>query len=182
MKNYSQTVKDAIANDQPVVGLIQLNLVGGVVYLTTAAHDITYNGIEWISSGLVLQVADLSTDRQQTVQSVTVQFSAADLTIVALFTNNNQQNTEVVIGVYVLNDIHEVVGELYSRTYIVDSHADDNDDSQATISVELSNYLSNYEAVNGVRSTQSSFAKLYPSTTSFNNSKDIDKDLKWGGE
>jgi hypothetical protein len=182
MKNYTQEVKDAIAEDKPIIGFIQMNLNGGVLPLTTAAHDIEYDGQTWISAGLILSIGELSEKTELSVQSIDIEFTAVDQSIIALFTNNNQQNQNVVITLAVLDNVHEVIGELYSKVYIIDSFSDQNDDESATISVELSNYLSDFEAVRGVRTTLSSFARFYPNTTSFVNSKDINKELKWGGE
>lgn len=182
MKNYTQAVKDAIADENPIVGLIQMNLNGGTIYLTTAAHDIEYAGETWISSGLILSVGELSEKTELSVQSIDIQFTAVDQTIIALFTNNNQQNKSVLLKLAILDNVHQVVGELYSKTYIIDSFSDQNDEDSATINVEVSNFLSDFEAVRGVRTTQASFARFYPNTTSFINSKDIKKELKWGGE
>jgi len=182
MKNYSQAIKDAITDEQPLVGLIRMNLNGGTIYLTTAAHDIDYLGETWISSGLVLSVASLSEKTELSVQSIDIEFTAVDQSIIALFTNNNQQNKTILLKLAILDDVHQVIGELYSKTYIIDSFSDQNDDNEATINVEVSNFLSDFEAVRGVRTTQASFARFYPNTTSFINSKDIKKELKWGGE
>lgn len=182
MKNYSQAIKDAITDEQPFVGLIQMNLNGGTIYLTTAAHDLEYLGQTWISSGLVLSVASLSEKTELSVQSIDIEFTTVDQSIIAMFTNNNQQNKTILLKLAILDDVHQVIGELYSKTYIVDSFSDQNDEEEATINVEVSNFLSDFEAVRGVRTTQSSFARFYPNTTSFINSKDIKKELKWGGE
>lgn len=182
MKNYSQAIKDAITDEQPLVGLIRMNLNGVTIYLTTAAHDIDYLGETWISSGLVLSVASLSEKTELSVQSIDIEFTAVDQSIIALFTNNNQQNKTILLKLAILDDVHQVIGELYSKTYIIDSFSDQNDDNEATINVEVSNFLSDFEAVRGVRTTQASFARFYPNTTSFINSKDIKKELKWGGE
>jgi hypothetical protein len=182
MKNYTQAVKNAIAAGQPIVGLIQMNLNGATLYLTTAAHDIDYNGQTWVSSGLILSVGSLSEKTELSVQSIEIQFTAVDQSITALFTLTNQQNKTVLIKLLILDNVHLPVGELFSKTYIIDSFSDQNDDNTATIGVELSNFLSDFEAVRGIRTTLASFARFYPNTTSFINSKDIKLELKWGGE
>jgi hypothetical protein len=182
MKNYSEAIKTAISNEQPIIGLIRMNLNGSTLYLTTGAHDIEYDGETWVSSGLVLSIGELSEKTQLSVQSIDIEFTAVDQSVIALFTNANQQNKSVILKLAVLDNVHQVVGELYSKTYIIDSFSDQNDENEATISVEVSNFFSDFEAVRGIRSTQASFARFYPNTTSFINSKDIKKELKWGGE
>ena len=182
MKNYSEALKAAISNEQAIVGLIQMNLNGSTLYLTTAAHDIDHNGETWVSSGLVLSVASLSEKSELSVQSIEIEFTAVDQSIIALFTNANQQNKNVILKLAVLDDVDQVVGELYSKKYIIDSFSDQNDVDEATIAVEVSNFFSDFEAVRGIRTTQSSFARFYPNTTSFINSKDIKRELKWGGK
>lgn len=180
MKNYTQAVINALRNDNPIIHIVEMRLKAGTVRLTSAPHDITYQNEEWISSGLMLDVGDFSESRDLRVESIKVKFTAVDQTVLALFTNNNQQNQKFIIKTLVLDDEHQVIGEVFSKSYTINAYSDEDSGNEASITVELSNFVSDFEAVRGIRSTLSSFARFYPNTTSFINSKDMKKELKWG--
>lgn len=182
MKNYSQAVKDALADDMPTVTLIEMALKNGTILLTTAAHDITHNANEYLASGLVLDVPSSQNQKELNIESVQIEFTAADPTILALFSNENQVNRRVKITEVILDDEHQVIGELLSKNFTINSWSDEDDGENATISIELSNWAGYFKTLRGIRTTQASFSRFYPNTTSFINSKDIDIDQKWGGE
>lgn len=182
MKNYSQGIKDALANDNPTVTLIEMSLKNGTILLTTAAHDITYNSNDYLASGLVLDVPSSQNQKELSIESVNIEFTAADPTVLALFSNENQVNRRVKITEVILDDDHQVIGELLSKNFTINSWSDEDDGESATVTVELSNWAGYFKTLRGIRTTQASFARFYPGTTSFINSKDIDIDQKWGGE
>jgi hypothetical protein len=182
MKNYSQAIKDALTADMPRTELLEMQLAGGTVRLTTADHDIEYLGNTYIASGLILGVSDIKQQQELRVNSLEVEFTAVDQTIVALFLNTNQQNRRAILTQVVLDQRHQVVGALISSRYIVDSVTVDDDEKQATIAVNFTNFLSDFEAVRGIRTTQASFQRFYPNSSAFINSKDIGDELKWGGK
>lgn len=182
MKNYSQAIKDALADDMPTVTLIELSLKSGSLLLTTAAHDIQHNSNTYLASGLVLDIPSSQNQKELNIESVTVEFTAADPSILALFSNENQVNRKVKITEVILNDEHQVIGELLDKNFTINSWSDEDDGESATIAVELSNWAGYFKTIRGIRTTQASFARFYPSTTSFINSKDIDIDQVWGGE
>lgn len=182
MKNYSQPIKDALAAGWPITDLITLDLSTGPVRLSTAGHDITWGAITYQSSSLVLAVDGIKQQQELRVAEVSIQFTAVDQSLVALFLNNNQQNRKVTIERVVLNLTHNVVGSLIKVNHNINSHSIDDSDSDSVLNVSISNSMANFESVKGIRTTQESFRRFYPNTTSFINSKDTKKELKWGGK
>lgn len=182
MKNYSTAVKEAIAAGNPITTLVTMDLTQSDVNLTMADKIITWDGVDYLPQGLLVSISSLDESTSLDVQSINMQFSMADPTILALFSNENQQNRKVLISLVVLDDRHQVIGSLFSKTYIIDNYSDDDDGSgDALLSVNISNWVSDYQATRGIRTTQASFQRFYPDSTAFVNSKDIDEDLDWGG-
>lgn len=183
MKNLSAEVIAALKTNYTFCNLIKMSLNGGIVRLTDAGHDIVYNSDTYISSGLVAAVSGIKQQQDLRVASVDLAFSAVDQSIVALFSNTNQQNRKVTVSTLILdNETHQPVGVLQIINYIINKYTIDDDDNGAQIAVNVSNFLAEFDAVRGIRTTQESFKRFYPNTTSFINSKDTGNDLKWGGE
>lgn len=183
MKNLTPEVIAALKTNYTFCSLIRMDLSGGIIRLTDAGHDIVFNGQTYLSSGLVASVAGIKQQQELRVASIDLQFSAVDQSIVALFINANQQNRKVVISTLILdNDEHTAIGTTSIITNIINKHSIDDDDNGATISVNVSNFLSEFEAVRGISTTQASFKRFFPNSTAFINSKDVGNDLKWGGK
>lgn len=183
MKNLTPEVISALKTNYTFCSLIRMDLSGGIIRLTDAGHDIVYNGQTYLSSGLVASVAGIKQQQELRVASIDLQFSAVDQSIVALFSNANQQNRKVIISTLILeNDAHTPIGTTSVITNIINKHSIDDDENGATIVVNVSNFLAEFEAVRGIRTTQSSFKRFYPNSTAFINSKDVGNDLKWGGK
>lgn len=182
MKNYTPEIKQAIADGMPIVSLLAFNLVQGTTRLTSAAHDIIYNHNTYLASGLLLDIPSKTDSRQLEIDSFTIEISAADPTMLAFFSNANQMNRKVTVKEVILDEEHKVIGELVSKSFIITSWSDSDSEKDASIAVELTNWISYLKTIRGIRTTQNSFARFYPNTTSFINAKDLDLDKVWGGE
>lgn len=183
MKNLSQAVIDALSTNYTYCRIIKMELSDATIYLTEAGHDIEYDGNTYVSSGLVVGIGSIKQQKELKVASVDLEFSAVDQSIVALFENTNQQNRRVVISTLILDDdTHQSIGVSNSINHVINSYTIDDDETKAIISVNVSNFLAEFDCVRSITTTQGNFARFYPSTTSFINSKDVGNDLKWGGE
>lgn len=177
MKNYSQAVKDALLNNNATANLIDLNLAGGAVYITDAGRDVEYMGRRYIASGLVASVGGRKQQSQMQVQSVAINFTTADQSIIALFSGNQKGYPAIVREVVFDDATVDVVGELLQQRYIINNYSQDDD----SFSVDLSNYAARWRTVRGMRTTQASHQLYFPQSASFVNSKDL-TEVEWGGE
>lgn len=182
MKNYSAAIKEAIANGNPTTELITLNLTGIVLRLTTAGHDIEYDGIPFLSNSQVLAISGIKQQQQLRVNQLNISLTAVDQSLLALFLNESQNNRKVNIQRVILTDTHQVIGTLINVNYIINDTSVEDSEDESTIDVSLSNSLSNFESVTGIRTTLNSFRRFFPNSTFFINSKDTKKELKWGGK
>lgn len=182
MKNWAQGVIDALKGGAPTVAtLYELQLVDGTIRITDAAHDLVYLGESYLSSGQVLARDDISTRKALEVQSINIQFTLVEQGIWAIFGNKNQVGRRVIITEVVLDSRHQVIGETIKTINRVNTiSVEDNEDS-ATVDVEISNIMADFQAVRGLRTTQSSHQRFYPESTSFINARGFNKDLEWRG-
>lgn len=181
MKNYSQQIIDNLRNGARTE-LIEYQLDDGTVRLTTAGHDITYNGLTYLAGGLFIGVGGIKQEQELRVSTITSVLSLVDQTMLALFQNNSPIGRNVIIMQVLCDDGDQVIGPLLTTTMRIDSYAVDDDEQGASISVTLSNYLAQFDAIRGIRTTQASYQRFFPNSPCFINSKDAGADLKWGGK
>lgn len=182
MKNYSQAVRDAIAQGNARTELFELQLSTSTLFLTTAGHDIVHNSQTYIAGGQILGNGTINQEKELRVSTVEIAITAVDQTILALFQNANQQNRQITISQVVLDSSHQVIGSIYSAKFLISQYSVTESDEEAVIALSVTNAFSDFNAVNGVRTTMNSFRRLYPNSTAFINATDTGSDLKWGGK
>lgn len=182
MKNWVQGVIDAMQGGSPKAAtLYELQLADGTIYLTDAAHDIVHHQQTYTAAGQVLGRDDISSRKSLEVQSINLVFTLVEQGIWAVFGNTSQLNRRVIITEVILDDKNQPIGETLRTVNRVNGvSVDDNEDS-ATVTVNVSNIMADFEAVRGLRSTQASHQRFYPESTSFINSRGFNKDLEWRG-
>lgn len=182
MRQYSQPILDALANNHATCYIIEMQLEGGTVRLTDAGRDIPFNGETYTANGLVLSVDSIQQRNQLRVQSLGIQFSAVDQTMTALLKNQNQLGRTVVLTKLIFDAQHKnPIGELHSHRYTINNVSEQDGvvgGGETTISVDLSNFVARWRAFRGLRTVQSSHQLVYPESTSFINSKDL-KEVEW---
>lgn len=181
MKSYSPGVIAAIETGARTE-LVEMQLAGGTIRMTTAGHDIVFNGNTFLSGGNFVGIGSVKQEQELRVSSCTFQISLIDQSILALFQLNNPVGRKVILRHVLCDDNDQVIGALLTTTMRIDSYAVDDDEETAGIGVQLTNYLSQFDAVRGIRTTQASYQRFYPQSTSFINSKSAGADLKWGGK
>lgn len=181
MKQWDQAVIDALRSGNPTVAtLYEIQARQGAVRMTDAAHDLDYQGATYVSAGQVLGRDDISTRKALEVQSINLTFTLVEQGIWAIFANESQLGRRVIITEVALDDRHRVIGETIRTINRVNSVSVDDDEDSATVSVEVSNLMADFQAVRGIRTTQASHQLMYPSSTSFINAKGF-SEVEWRG-
>lgn len=182
MKNYTQAVRDAIANGNPRTELFELQLSSGTVYLTTAGHDIVFGGQTYTAGGQIIGNGELKQEKELRIDTVEIAITAVDQTLLALFQNANQQNRKVVFRQIALDFAHQSIGTIYTTSFLISQYSVSDKDGESIIALTLTNIFSDYNTVRGIRTTMGSFRRFYPNSTAFINSTDVGESLKWGGK
>lgn len=181
MKSYSAEILAAI-REGARTELVEMQLAAGTVRLTTANHDIVFGGQTFLSGGNFLGAGSVKQEQELRVNTCSFQISLVDQSILALFQANNPVGRKVILRHVLCNDNDQVIGALLTTTMRIDTYAVDDDDATAGIGIQLSNYMSQFDAVRGIRTTQASYQRFYPDSASFINSKSAGDDLRWGGK
>lgn len=181
MKSYSAQILANI-REGARTELVELQLSAGTVRLTTANHDIVFGGQTFLAGGNFLGAGSVKQEQELRVNTCSFQISLVDQSILALFQANNPIGRKVILRHVLCDDNDQVIGALLTTTMRIDTYAVDDDDTTAAIGIQLSNYMSQFDAVRGIRTTQASYQRFYPDSTSFINSKSAGDDLRWGGK
>lgn len=181
MKNYSETIRNALRNPEGhcFCHVISMELVGASLLLTDADIPIVHAGQTYLANALINQLSDVKQEQELAAINYSIQFTAADQTMLALFLNNEQRNRVVRISRVLLADgANTTLGTLFTGRYRVASFATDGEN----ISVSLRGALVDLLAVKGIVTTHESVRRAYPDNTSFINSSSINDKIKWGGK
>lgn len=183
MKNYTPEMIALLKTNGARTELLTMELAGGTIRLTSAAHDIVFGGSTYVAGGLIMSVGSNKQQQALRIESVSVQFTVVDQTILALFQSANQIGRKALIQQLVLNDDNQPVGTaLLAQNFTIDGYSVDDDEASATMTVALTNSMARFDSVRGIRTTMDSFRRFYPQSTSFINSKSAGDDFKWGGK
>lgn len=181
MKNYSPEMLANIKNGARTE-LVEMQLSAGTIRFTTANHDIVFGGNTYLSGGNFIGIGGVKQEQELRVSSCTFQISLVDQSVLALFQANSPIGRKVILRHVLCDDNDQPIGALLTTSMRIDSFSVDDDEQTAAVAVTLTNYLSQFDAVRGIRTTQASFQRFYPDSTSFINSKSAGEDLKWGGK
>lgn len=181
MKSYSPEILAAI-RDGARTELVEMQLQGITLRFTTANHDIVFGGNTYLSGGNFVGIGGVKQEQELRVSTCTFQISLVDQTVLALFQSNNPVGRKVILRHILCDDNDQPIGALLTTTMRIDTYAVDDDEETAGIAIQLTNYLSQFDAVRGIRSTQASYQRFFANSPCFINSKSAGEDLNWGGK
>lgn len=182
MKNYTPEIRQALKYGKPIVTLIELELAEGNFYFTLANVDVLFNGIEYISNGITLSIDSIKQQQELRVLKLRIEFTAVEQSLLAIFLNNNNTNRRVKLLSLIVEDDLTPIGLLHESLYLIDNPSFNEGEGKSIVGIVVTNFISDFEAVRGIHTTQSSFRRFYPQSTAFINSKDAGAPLKWGGK
>ena len=184
MITVSTEIQTKIDAGVPPIELIKFSFAGVPdVYLTTANFDIEFNGETWQANGFVLDTEPQARESEVRTSNGTVGLTGVDLTTASIMLNNNQVGRRVDVYNAWLNSDGTLVAGTYLRdSYYINDWAINQGTSSATVSLTLSGEWADFEIIKGIKTTDASIKRWYPTDDIFLYSKDIKQDLRWGGK
>lgn len=184
MLQITNDVAAALAGEHSYCHLVKLELANDVTLrLTDSGIDIDFNGELYESNGLLLGMDAPTFNAELRIGEISLAFTAADQSVVALMLGVNQINRYAHIYRAYLNDQGQVIPNpilLHSWLINAPDVSDSKDDSQIT--VPLTSEWADFEAPRGRRSTDANQRRFFPNDKGLEFASQVKKDLKWGGE
>jgi len=177
-------VAAALAGDHEYCHLIRMELANNTVLrFTEAGFDINWNGETYNADGLLLDVDTPSFTTELRIGEISLSFTAADQSIVALMLNTPQINRMVYIYRAYLTPTGQVIPDpILLHAWVINADPDIADDTDsATCRVPMSSEWADFEAPRGRRTTNNSQVRYYPQDKGLEFATQVKKDIKWGG-
>lgn len=183
MLQITPQVGVALAGSHNYCHLIRLELAGVTIRLTDAGFDIDWAGEVFNANGLLLGMDAPTFSSDLRVGEISLAFTAADQSLVALMLSKNQINRYVYVYRAYLNGQGQVIpSPILLHTWLITGF--DNSDSKGSsqITVSMASEWADFEKPAGRRSTDASQQRIYPADKGMEFAGQVKKDLKWGGE
>lgn len=165
--------------------LIRIEFNGLTLSVTDAPFEISHDGIDYITSDLLLSVGDVKNTSDTKVNSINLTFSSVDQTVVALMLQNNQIGRDVYIyQVYFYED-----NLRQSNTYVeevaigeVSGFTNSSTKNDSAINLDISSLYADWERKAGRVTSNASQQIYYPNDLGMEFANAVQEDLKWGGK
>ena len=161
--------------------LITLNTTPAAIYLTDCAFNVPNNGNTYLGNGLLIDFKAVTLRSEISVNKSKITFSAVEQSMTSVLLNTRQINRNVIIERAYLNADGTVLATLpFTVLQIVGEPSISSDFDKATISLPVASIWSDFNKINGRRSTTASQQKEFPNDTGHFLAADAGKEYKWG--
>lgn len=184
MINITPQVAAAIAGDHSYCHLIRMELANNTVLrFTEAGFDINWNGEIFDANGLLLGVDAPNFTTELRIGEISLSFTAADQSILALMLGTNQVNRPVYIYRAYLTPFGQVMPDpILLHAWLINADPDIVDDTDgSTCTTRMSSEWADFEAPRGRRTTNNSQIRYYPNDKGLEFATQVKKEIKWGG-
>ncbi|HAT42349.1 MAG TPA: hypothetical protein DCS87_11625 [Rheinheimera sp.] len=183
MITVTPAVASAIAGDHLFAHLLKFEFTGGSTCFTDAGYDITYNGDVYQANGLLLGMEAPKFTNELRVGEISVTFSAADQSVLAMVLNNSQVNRYVhIYRAYLGTSLQVIANPILLHSWLITDASVSSDRKDAEITVSMASEWADFEAPRGRRTTDASQRRFYPNDRGLEFATQVKKDIKWGGE
>lgn len=184
MITVTPSVQSAIEAGRPPIELVKFEFNGTApIYLTTAKQNISWDGQTWLSNGFLLDSSLRDDVSELRSEKGKIGLTGVDLSIAAILLNNNQVGMPVTQYTAFLNPSGGVVPGPYIREqYIINEWAIEQGAKTANVILTLAGEWADFEYKTGIKTTAASLQRYYPGDELFKFSKDVKKELRWGGK
>jgi len=183
MLSVTPQVATAIAGGADYCHLLRMELADNtVIRLTDCGYLVDWNGEQFESNGLLLGMDSPTFTAELRIGEISLAFTAADQSIVALMLGKNQINRYCYIYRAYLTDQGQVIASpILLHTWLVTSHDVSDSEGSSQITVAMASEFADFEAPRGRRSTDASQQRFFPGDRGLEFAAQVRKDLKWGG-
>lgn len=185
MLQVTPQVEAAIMAGQQPINLVRFDFAGvAPIFLTTAGYDIDWDGETWLANGLLLDVDGYNRVNELRTKQGDIGLTGVDLSIAAILLSESQVNRKVTVYDAFLNTVSgAVIPDPYIRDiYFIDGDQIDQGLEDATVVLDLSGEWADFQVKKGIRTTDTSLRDIHEGDRLFQYSKDVKKEIRWGGK
>lgn len=178
----SAEVASALSGDHSYAHLLKFEFSSGPVYLTDAGYDISWAGNTFLANGLLLGMDSPKFTSELRVGEISLTFSAADQSLLALVLNVSQINRYVHVYKALLDQSLQVIpSPILLHSWLITDTSVSADRDSAEITISMASEWADFEAPRGRRTTDASQRRFYPNDKGLEFATQVKKEIKWGG-
>ena len=157
----------------------------GPLTLTTAPNDLSFKGVTYISSSLVISMDGLAATTEITSNTYTINLDNADQTALGLYGSANYSGAPVSIYLAMLDDQGALIvdsagdGPIEYYKGIFDGWAVKETDKKSTVSIKIKSHWAAFNRKAGRFTNQSSQQERHPTDTFFQFSHEDPTEIRW---
>ncbi len=183
MISVTPAVASALAGDHLFAHLLKFEFTSGAVCFTDAGYDITWNGDTYLANGMLLDLEAPKFTTELRVGEISVTFSAADQSVLAMVLGESQVNRYVHVYKALLDTSMQLIPNPFLlHSWLITGCSVEADRKSAEITVSMASEWADFEAPRGRRTTDASQRRFYSADRGFEFAAQVSKSLKWGGQ
>ena len=180
-RSLTSAVKTELATNQlnPVT-LVYLGIDTGSRY-TDHYKDLTYDGNTYTASSLFLGSSEVQETADVAVNTLTLKFSGADLTIISLLLNNNYMNKPAKVYRGFLDDSQALIADpflLFDGR--ISNFALEENATTSSINIIVTSHWADFEKTSGRRTAENSQKLYFPNDKGMEFASKTAQKIKWG--
>lgn len=183
MIEVTPQVQERIDAGDPPIELVRVDFAGTPpIFVTTAGHDIPWDGETWLANGFLLDLQGYDRVNELRTKESAIGFTGVDLSIAAILLNQSQVGRQVVIYNAWLNASGGVIPDPAVRDELfIDDYEIKQGTTSADVILTLSDEWADFKVKKGIRTTDASLQRFREGDRLFRYSKDVKSETKWGG-
>jgi len=180
-RGLTSAVNTELASDKlhPVL-LVNLDIGSGITQ-TDHYKDLTYDGTTYTASSIFLGISEVTESPEVAVDSLSIGFSGADQTIIALLLNNDYSEADATIYRGFLDDNQALIADpfiLFKGK--VESFELEENINASQVNINITSHWADFERIQGRKTNTSSQQLYFSGDLGFNYASQSTGDIKWG--
>lgn len=179
MSNLTPQLRELLERDHSKAHLLTILLDDANIYLTDAAHDITYGGVTY-QSGILQGIPNFEVTGDVKVGDSTFTLNATNSDIAALFFHKQWINRHVVLHRVYFDLDMKTVGAINLWQGLLTNKGGDEESNSATLSLTAASAWADFKASRGRRTNHNSQQIYHPGDNGFIFAGTLQDKIDWG--
>ncbi|GLQ31668.1 hypothetical protein [Litoribrevibacter albus] len=184
MLSLSSLLRALLKKNHRFYHTIEINLSNGAIRVTDSAHDVSYDGNNYVSGPDLIQFGEPKSTTEIRSNEITVTLSAIDpaLRAVAFAADSHYLNQRLVLTRHYLDDSGLLVGSIVIFSGVITKRASSSGNQDVSISFSSASWWAAFEKMNGVETTNASQQRWHPTDKGFEHCPATALNIRWGSK
>lgn len=182
-RSLGSTINSYLAGRSHIrISMIEIETSTGTVYYTDGPFSVSYAGNTYLAQGTFLSVTDTEENTDLVITNCSINISALDPANITKFaTSANVNKSVTVMGTYLDPTDNSIVGTpIITFKGKITGYTVSNARNTGKINLAVASNFADFEKINGRRTNEGSWQKLYPGDRTMEFAHQTIEDINWG--